>query len=153
VKKSVVVTVFFCIGLLLAGSAMADIEADKKECIAKCEAAAKIINEQGVDAAVAEINKKDGQFVSTVTYVFMQKMDGTMIAHPMKASLVGKNLIDLKDSEGKEFFKEMIKVAKESGSGWVDYMWPKPGEEKPSPKTSYVLKVNDEVFVGAGVYK
>jgi len=80
-------------------------------------------------------------------------MDGTMIAHPIKASLVGKNLIDLKDSEGKEFFKDMIKVAKESGSGWVDYMWPKPGEEKPSPKTSYVLKVNDDVFVGAGVYK
>ncbi len=152
-KRTVIVAVAVCIGLLLAGNAMADIEADKKECIAKCEAAAKMINEQGVDSAVAEISKKEGQFVSTVTYVFLQKMDGTMIAHPMKASLVGKNLIDLKDSEGKEFFKDMIKIAKENGSGWVDYMWPSPGEEKPSPKTSYVLKVNDEVFVGAGVYK
>jgi len=153
VKRFKVVAMVVCIGLWLAGNALADIEASKKECIAKCEAAAKLVNEKGIDAAVAEINKKDGEFVSDVTYVFIQKMDGTMIGHPMKASLVGKNLIELKDSEGKEFFKDMINVAKESGSGWVDYMWPKPGEEKPSPKTSYVLKVNDEVFVGAGVYK
>jgi len=151
-KRFAMVAFALVIGLCVVGNAFADLEADKKECIAKCEAVAAMIKDKGLDAAVAEVSKKDGQFVSAVTYTFLQKMDGTMIAHPMKASLIGKNLIDLKDSAGKEFFKEMIEVAK-TGSGWVDYMWPKPGEEKPSEKTSYVLKVNDEVFVGAGVYK
>jgi signal transduction histidine kinase len=151
-KRFAMITFALVIGLCVAGNAFADLEADKKECIAKCEAVAAMIKDKGLDAAVAEVSKKDGQFVSAVTYTFLQKMDGTMIAHPMNASLIGKNLIDLKDSTGKEFFKEMIEAAK-GGSGWVDYMWPKPGEEKPSEKTSYVLKVNDEVFVGAGVYK
>lgn len=139
--------------LFLAGNVFADVEAAKKECVDKCEAAAKLIAEKGLDAAIAEINKKDGPFVSAVTYVFVQKMDGTMIGHPVKADLIGKNLIDLKDSSGKEFMKEFVKVAKETGSGWVDYMWPKPGEDKPSEKTSYILKVNDDVFVGAGFNK
>jgi signal transduction histidine kinase len=151
-KRFTIVTLALVIGLCLTGNAFADLEVDKKECITKCEAVAAMVKEKGLDAAVAEVSKKDGQFVSAVTYTFLQKMDGTMIAHPMKASLIGKNLIDLKDSTGKEFFKEMIEVAK-GGSGWVDYMWPKPGEEKPSEKTSYVLKIDDNVFVGAGVYK
>lgn len=152
-KRFAIVTLALVVGFCLTGNAFADLEADKKECITKCEAVAAMVKEKGLDAAVAEVSKKDGQFVSAVTYTFLQKMDGTMIAHPMKASLIGKNLIDLKDSDGKEFFREFVKVAKETGTGWVDYMWPKPGEEKPSPKTSYVLKIDDEVFVGAGVYK
>ena len=143
----VMLAVVFCLcaGNVFAGDA-------KQECIDKCKAAAALVKDKGLDAAKAEIAKKDGQFVSEATYVFLQGMDGTMLAHPIKPALMGKNLIDLKDKAGKEFFKEMIEVAKK-GEGWVEYQWPKPGEEGPSPKVSYVLKVDDNTFVGAGYYK
>ena len=152
-KKFMILALAVVFAFVTAGNVFADEEALKKECIEKCEAAVKLIKEKGLDAGKTEINKKDGTFVSANTYVFLQKMDGTMDAHPFKPSLIGKNLMDLKDSNGKEFFREFIKVAKEAGSGWVEYMWPKPGEEKPSPKNSYVLKVDDNTFVGAGYYK
>ena len=125
----------------------------EQECILKCQVAKAAILKKGLDAVIKQVNEKDEAYVSDVTYVFVQKMDGTMIGHPYKASLIGKNLTDTQDKAGKYFFKEFIKVASEKGSGWVDYMWPKPTEEKPSQKTSYILKVNDNIFVGAGVYK
>ena len=125
----------------------------QQECVLKCQAAKAAILKDGLDAVVKEVNEKDEDYVSDVTYVFVQKIDGTMIGHPYKPSLIGKNLIDTKDKAGKPFFCEFVKVASEKGSGWVDYTWPKPNEEKPSLKTSYILKVNDNVFVGAGIYK
>jgi signal transduction histidine kinase len=152
-KKLAVITLALVVCICFAGITFADVEADKKTCVAKCEAAVKMIKEKGLEATIAEINKKDGPFVAGDIYVFAQKMDGTMAAHPIRADLIGKNQMDLKDETGKEFIKEFVKVVKEKGSGWVDYMWPKKAGEKPSAKTTYVLKVDDKTFVGAGVYK
>jgi cytochrome c len=56
--------------------------------------------------------------------------------------------------EPKLLFKEFVEVAKSKGEGWVDYMWPKPGEKAPSKKLSYIYRVpGKDVFVGAGVYE
>lgn len=150
-KKLMIVALVMVFGLCVTGNVFAETDAEKK-CKSLCEAAAKDIKADA-KAAVAEISKKDGKFVDGTIYVFMLDMDGNMLAHPMKASLIGKNLIDLKDKSGKTFFKDFIELAKSKGSGWVDYMWPKPGEEKPSKKSSYILKVDDKTLVGAGIYK
>jgi signal transduction histidine kinase len=125
----------------------------QQECILKCQAAKTAILKDGLAAIIKKINMKDKAYVSDVTYVFVMKMDGTMLGHPYKPGLIGKSMINTKDKTGKYFFKEFVKVASEKGSGWVDYMWSKPNGEKPSPKTSYILKVNDKVFVGAGIYQ
>lgn len=125
----------------------------EQECMLKCQVAKAAILKDGLDAVVKQINAKDEIYVSDVTYVFVLTMDGTMIGHPYKANLIGKNLMETKDKAGKYFFAEFIKVASEKGSGWVDYAWPKPNEEEASQKASYILKVNDDVLVGAGVYK
>ena len=51
-------------------------------------------------------------------------------------------------------FDEFVKVAKEKGEGWVDYMWPKPGADASSVKDTYVLRVPDtDMLVAAGIYK
>lgn len=143
----VIIMVVFCFTMSAAA------ESAKDEAVAKCKEAADMVKKMGLEAATAEINKKDGEFVTPNTYVFLMNTKGEMLGHPIKPSLIGKNLSDLKDSNGKEFFKEFIKVATTSGDGWVDYMWPKPGEEKPSEKVSYILKTGDDTFVGAGYYK
>src|SRR4030042_6875113 len=100
------------VSLCLAGSAFAA-GATKDECVAKSKEAAKMVNEKGLDAAIAEINKKDGKFVWADTYVFLMDLDGKMIAHPMSPALIGKNVVDMKHrgEPGKLLFKEMVELA------------------------------------------
>jgi len=164
--KLVKLVITFIVGamfLLVAGPAFSsemgqqviknDLVGAKQECMLKCQMAKAAILKDGLDAVVEQINAKDKTYVSDDTYVFVLKLDGTMIGHPYKSSLVGKNMIETKDKAGKYFFEEFIKVASETGSGWVDYVWPKPNQKEASQKTSYILKVNDDVLVGAGFYK
>jgi signal transduction histidine kinase len=63
--------------------------------------------------------------------------------------------MDVEDAQGKQVIREMFEVVQTSGSGWVDYMWPKPGESVPTQKSAYVsrAKIGDQwVLVGCGVY-
>ncbi|MFH1982349.1 MAG: methyl-accepting chemotaxis protein [Pseudomonadota bacterium] len=76
-----------------------------------------------------------------------------MIMHPIKPALDGKDLSGFKDPNGKHLFVEFAKVAKEEGAGFVDYYWPKPGQDKPAPKISYVKMHPDwDWIVGSGIY-
>jgi len=129
--------------------------ATKDEVIAKCEAAAKMIQDQGVEAASKAIGDKEGPFVWKDTYVFLMDLDGKMIAHPIKPELTEKdNLLQVADTDGKPLFVEFVQVAGGKGKGWVDYMWPKPGQDQPAAKSSYIYRVpNTPYFVGAGIYK
>jgi len=130
-------------------------KATKDECVAKTKEAAKLFQEAGVEEALNEINDKTGPFVWKDTYVFALNLDSTKIAaHPIKPGLIGKNLMALKDVNGKMFFAEFVNTAKNGGEGWVSYMWPKPGEKKPSPKVTYVYRVpGANMVMLAGVYE
>ncbi len=144
------------VSLCLAGSAFAA-GATKDECVSKSKESAAMVNEKGIGAAIAEINKKDGMFVWKDTYVFLMDLDGKMLAHPMSPALIGKNLLEMKDKgePGKLLFKEFVEVAKgKGGEGWVDYMWINPGDPKPRKKVTYIYRVpGKDLFVGAGIYE
>ena len=129
--------------------------ATKEEVIAKCEAAAKMVQEKGVELAGQAIGDKQGPFVWKDTYVFLMDLDGKMIAHPIKPELTEKDtLVEVKDTDGKPLFVEFVEVAGKKGEGWVDYMWPKPGQDAPAAKSSYIYRVEGTpYFVGAGIYK
>ncbi|MGO9600780.1 MAG: cache domain-containing protein [Isosphaeraceae bacterium] len=151
--KSVAASLMIAIGL--AGTAFAQ-DATKDECVAKCKEAAQLVADEGLDAAISKINKANGSFVWKDSYVFLMDLDGTMLAHPIKPALIGKNVLDTPDKgpDKKLFFREFVKVAKSPGEGWVEYMWPKPGKEAPSKKRSYIYHVpGKDVLVGAGVYE
>ncbi len=90
---------------------------------------------------------------SRTEYFFLQDMQSKMLMHPISAALVGRDVSDLKDITGKYFTAEMTKVAKTSGSGFVDYMWPKPGSQTPVPKITYVKGFEPWGWIiGSGVY-
>ena len=129
--------------------------ATKKECIAKCHEAAELIRKNGIDTGIKAIGDKKGPFVWKDTYVFLMNMEGKMLAHPMKPALTKKDsLLKTPDATGRLFFEAFIKVAGNPGTGWVDYMWPKPGKEEPSAKSSYIYRIpGTPYFVGAGIYK
>ncbi len=86
-------------------------------------------------------------------YLWINDLHPTMIMHPIKPELNGKDLTENKDPHGKHLFVEFAKVAKEKGEGFVDYMWPKPGEQEPMPKLSFVkLYAPWGWILGSGIY-
>ena len=86
-------------------------------------------------------------------YFWITDLAPNMLMHPIKPDLVGKDLSNTKDPNGKQPFVEMAKVAKATGSGFVDYQWPKPGFDKPQDKTSYTKLFKPWNWaIGTGVY-
>lgn len=86
-------------------------------------------------------------------YFWINDLTPKMIMHPFKPELNGKDLYDNKDPNGKRIFVEFANVCKEKGEGMVDYMWPKPGVDKPVPKISYVKLFKTWGWViGTGIY-
>ena len=116
--------------------------------------------------AVGEIERNGGaafrlfrdptsRFLAKDAYIFVVDMDGAELVNPAFPNLEGRNIRDLKDSQGKALVREMLKTAETSGSGWVDYMWPKPGESVSTLKSAYVstAKMGEKrLLVGCGVY-
>lgn len=155
-KRFAIVTLVALFGICVAVNAFAE-NATKEEVIAKCKEAADMIKADKA-AGLAEVAKKDGKFVWKDSYVFAMDFNGKMLAHPIKPELGQKDTLfgtpDKNTEKPKMIFDEFVKVAKEKGEGWVDYMWPKPGEEAPAVKDTYIYKVPDtEILVGAGIYK
>jgi len=125
----------------------------REQAMAMVEKAAALISSEGKDKAFAVIDDPTGPFVNGDLYVFVTSMDnGTTLAHGVNRALIGKNLLHLKDADGKLFVQAMIDMAKSKGEGWVDYKWPDPVTHKIEAKSSFVKKVGD-VFVGCGVYQ
>lgn len=86
-------------------------------------------------------------------YFWMNDLTPTMIMHPFKPQLDGKNLSAVKDPQGKALFVEMANIAREQGEGTVYYMWPKPGSDTDVEKVSYVKLFEPWGWiVGSGVY-
>ncbi len=86
-------------------------------------------------------------------YFWINDLGPTMIMHPFKPELNGKDLSNNKDPNGKKIFVEFANVCKQNGEGMVEYMWPKPGVDKPVPKISYVKLFKQWGWiVGTGIY-
>ena len=85
-------------------------------------------------------------------YLWVNDMAPTMLMHPNK-TLIGKNLSDFKDPTGKLLFVEFVRVVKAEGAGFVPYLWPKPGQQEPVRKISYVKGFAPWGWVvGTGIY-
>jgi len=86
-------------------------------------------------------------------YFWINDTNPTMIMHPYKPQLNGKDLSQSKDPNGKKLFVEMVKTCRENGEGFVDYFWPKYGADKPQPKVSFVkLFKKWNWIIGTGMY-
>jgi signal transduction histidine kinase/quercetin dioxygenase-like cupin family protein len=96
-----------------------------------------------------------GPYLAKDAYIWVNDMDGVELVNPAFRSLEGRSLLDMQDANGKYVYREMIRLIQTQGDGWVDYVWPKPGESVPSQKSAYVhgAQLGDRVvLVGCGVY-
>ena len=119
------------------------------------DAAARLVQTEGVAACGAfhEPTWKAGEY-----YVFVTSAETNVtVCHPVRDELVGQDQTDLQDANGKFFIREMLAVASSpAGKGWVDYVWPRPGETTPAQKAAYVVSVagpdGKRYVVGSGAY-
>lgn len=138
---------FTCFSLVLAAEkgTPAEAEAMVKKAIAYMKSA-------GREVALAEVSNPKGQFVDRDLYVFVYDINGKCVAHGLNQKMVGVDLIDMKDPDGKAYVQERVQIAKTKGKGWQDYKFTNPLSKKLEPKTAYVEKYED-LIVGCGVYK
>ncbi|MDD2671939.1 MAG: cache domain-containing protein [Syntrophales bacterium] len=148
-KYFVLVLVFFFAFASLAAAAERGTADEAQVMVKKAVAFAK---KNGKEAALKEINNPKGEFVKKDLYIYVLDLKGTCIAHEANPRLIGKNFMQIKDSHGNPFIKEIIDTSSKKGFGWTDYYWSHPVTKKNEAKSSYFEKVMDMVFI-CGYYK
>lgn len=103
--------------------------------------------QQGAITSIRSLRYEGGN------YFWINDMNAVTLMHPIKPSLEGKDLTELKDANGTAIFVEFVNKVKQQGEGTVPYLWPKPGSDKPEQKISYIKGFAPWGWViGTGIY-
>ncbi len=126
-----------------------------EEVQALAEKAHALVVEKGIEGAKPALHDKSGEFWSAdqELYAFVIDYDGNWVIYPPKPAGEGKNLLNVKDADGKELVREMITLSKTEGSGWTEYRWMNPATQKIQKKKTFVKAVDGQpYFVAVGLY-
>lgn len=127
---------------------------NKDEAKTLVDAAVEHVKKVGPEKAFKDFTTDKAAWNQKDLYVMAYDSKGTCVGHGANEKLVGKNLIELKDPNGKFLVKEMTDMAMGKGNGWVEYEWPHPQTKKIESKATYVRKLgNYDGWVGVGIYR
>lgn len=143
----------FCCFLAQAPALAAGERGTADEAIALVKKGIAYIKANGTEAGYAAISEPKGQFYDRDLYLFTFDATGKALAHGANPKLIGKNMLEIKDQDGKYFIKEFYEVANKKGKGWIDYKWPHPVTKVIEQKSTYVEKLDDGTIIGCGIYK
>lgn len=137
---------------LISGLARAAEFGTAAEAEAMVKKAAAYIKANGKDKGFAEVSNPQGSFKDRDLYVVVYDLNGKCLAHGQNPKMAGKDLIELKDPDGKAFVKERVELAKTKEKFWQDYKFTNPVTKKVEPKSMYMEKHGD-LLIGCGIYK
>ncbi len=148
------IAILACVGglALCAGAQAKDEWASKDEAVAMVRKGIAFIKANGTDKGYAEITGKEGRFRDRDLYLVVYGIDGVVRAHGQNEKMVNKNLLELRDVDGKLFVKERVELARSRGTFWQDYKFTNPVTKKVEPKQMYCERLDDVVVCG-GVYR
>jgi len=135
-----------------AGAAFAAEPATKAEAVAMVNKAITFVKAEGPEKAYPVISTKGGPFTDRDLYIVVYGLDGKVLAHGANQKLVGKDMIDVQDVDGKYFVKERAELGRKQASFWQDYKFVNPVTKKVEPKEMYCERESETVVCG-GVYK
>ena len=102
---------------------------------------------------LAKDNLRKSRYNNGSDYFFIYDLNGVNLMHASKPEREGKNFIDSKDPNGKDYIRQWIELLKRDGAAYIDYMFPKAGSKDPVPKISYAKVFQPwGWWVGTGVY-
>ncbi len=110
------------------------------------------IKSVGTVKAYQDFTDKHADFTDRDLYVMVYSMEGTVLAHGQHAKMVGENLINVRDPDGKAWVKERIDLARVKPRFWHDYKFTDPVTKKALAKSTY-CEVLDAAIVCVGIYK
>lgn len=138
--------------LLVAGSASAAEFASKDEAVAMVKKGVAFIKTAGAEKGYAEISNKKGRFNDRDLYLVVYGLDGVVQAHGANEKLIGRNVLELRDIDGKAFVQERVDLAKSKGIFWQDYKFTNPVTKAIEPKQMYCERLEQTVVCG-GIYR
>lgn len=119
------------------------------------ESAVAYAHENGTPpAALAEIDNQDGLFTEGNLYIYAYDYNGTLVAHPpyLAPGMKGTDLSGYEGPYGVPVINVCAQTAK-NGGGFVVFGWENPEKGGATElKLGYVLPVDDEWWVGSGLY-
>lgn len=126
----------------------------KEQMVKFVEEAAAYVKEVGQEAALKEFSNPKGKFVREKgeLYIYAYNFKCVCLAHGSTPDLVGQDLTAKKDNHGLLVIQALRDTAAKDGKGFVDYWWTDPATGKEGRKLGYVIKVNDSLFLGSGIY-
>ena len=111
------------------------------------------IKAQGRDKVIAQVNDiQSGTFRDRDLYITINDMNAKNLAHGANPRMQGKDLIELRDADGKAFMRERLALAKSKGKGWQEYKFVNPVTRQIEPKAMYFERFED-LIVNCGIYK
>ncbi|MBP0621194.1 methyl-accepting chemotaxis protein [Cupriavidus consociatus] len=121
--------------------------------VADYEAMARAGKLSGEEAKKQALDRVRAMRFGADGYFTIARSDTVVLMHAIKPELNGKDMSNMQDANGVYFFRDIVRIGKTTGKGFVEYVWPKPGSEAPQPKLSYTLnfKAWDWNFI-AGLY-
>lgn len=146
------ILVLLAVFVLMAGFADAAERGTAKEAQSMVKKAVAFYKKMGRDKATAEFGNPKGKFIEKDLYISVYDMNGVVVSHPYNRGLIGKNVLALKDPDGKMFIKEFVDKAKADNSGWVSYKYTHPQTKKVESKKAYFEKT-DGLIIQVGAYE
>jgi len=123
-----------------------------REAEAMVARAVKHIKAAGVDKAYKDFTDKAAGFLDRDLYVVVYDFGGRVLAHGQNPKMVGKDLIELRDADGKAWIQERVELARAKGKFWHDYKFTDPVTKKVLPKSTY-CETLESTAVCVGIYK
>lgn len=123
-----------------------------REAEAMVAKAVRHIRTAGAEKAYQDFTAKAPAFFDRDLYVVVYDLGGRVLAHGQNPKMVGKELIDLRDADGKPWIRERVELARSKGKFWHDYKFTDPVTKKVLPKSTYCERV-DSTAVCVGIYK
>jgi cytochrome c len=151
-RSSLMAAVCAFIGLFGTAASGAEGGATEADAVAMVKKGVSYLHSQGREAGYAEFTSKTSAFHLQDLYLVVYGLDGVVRAHGANEKMVGKNLLGLKDIDGKAFVQERVDLAKAKSTFWQDYKFTNPENHKVEPKRMYCERM-DDVIVCGGIYK
>lgn len=121
------------------------------EAQALAEKAARHLAAVGLRQSFADFLTPGAGFLPHDLYVFVFDGEGTMLLNVQYPGLIGGNIANAVDANGRHFMLEAMHRADREGATWTEYTWYNPCNGTVMPKSTHIIKVGD-VFVAVGAY-
>ena len=149
IRTSTVLSVASLIAAFAGPPVAAGEWATKEDASAMVQRAMVFITQQGREKAYAEITKKAGQFHDRDLYITVLDLDGKILASGQSKNLIGRNLVNARDPDGKLYIKERVELARQQSAFSQNYKWLNPATKEIEPQETYCERLDDIVVCGS----